>query len=105
MPHEPHIERRCEARRRPGPRREWEVEVPGALVLEVIDVSDHGLCCRIGTPVAPGRAGPLRVTQAAGPTRLTAHVVRCEVTRLTPDGVEFQVAWRLEHGWPTAASP
>lgn len=67
---------------------------------EVVDVSPHGLSCRVDTPLAPGRIVMLRVSRAEETTRVAAHVVRCEVSRVTAEGLEYRVAWRFDAGWP-----
>lgn len=94
----PQAERRAEIRRRPDVAAP-AIDVPGALVLEVVDISEHGLCCRLATPVAPGRTGTVRVSGTRGAARLVAHVVRCEVAALTAERVEYHAAWRLAPGW------
>lgn len=97
-PPRPVVERRAEPRRRPDVRAPT-IDVPGAVMLEVVDVSEHGLCCRLATPVAPGRSGTVRVTGPHGAARLAAQVVRCEVAALTSGRVEYHAAWRLAPGW------
>ncbi|MCC6163449.1 MAG: PilZ domain-containing protein [Acidobacteria bacterium] len=75
-------------------------QVPGARVLEVIDVSAHGLRCRLTAPVRPGRLMTLRLaTGQYGSSTSTAHVVRCEVCRLTRQGPQYEAAWALERAW------
>jgi len=74
-------------------------QVPGARVLEVLDSSAHGLRCRIAHPVRPGRTMPLRLPGAPGSGVVTALVVRCEVCRLTRQGVQYEAAWALERAW------
>jgi len=96
------VERRAEGRRVPGAMETPRLEVPGVVVLQVVDVSDHGLCCRVATPLAPGRAGTVRVGSARAAVRRSAQVVRCEVCRLSADSVEYYAAWRLERGWLAA---
>jgi hypothetical protein len=91
-------ERRAESRRRPDVAAPT-IDVPGAVVLEVLDVSEHGLCCRLGAPVAPGRTGAVRVSGTRGAVRHVAQVVRCEVASLTAQRVEYRAAWRLASGW------
>lgn len=97
------LERRHEPRRAPEPARGWSVDMPGGQVYEVVDQSPHGLCCRVSTPVAPGRPSTLRLTRASTTTRVPAYVVRCEVSRVTADRIEYRVAWRLEQGWPAVS--
>lgn len=92
-------DQRAEPRRRPEAGHGTAVDVPGAVVLEVVDVSEHGLCCRLLGPVAPGRTGTVRVTGTRGASRLVAQVVRCEVAHLTADRVEYHAAWHLTSGW------
>lgn len=99
MSHAVAPDRRSEPRRQPDHGREATVDVPGSVVLAVVDVSEHGLACRLATPVPPGRTGTVRVSGAAGPSRLVAQVVRCEVAHLTADRVEYHAAWRLASGW------
>ncbi len=75
-------------------------QVPGARVLEVIDVSAHGLRCRLTAPVRPGRPMTLRLaTEHHGSATSTAHVVRCVVCRLTRQGPQYEAAWSLERVW------
>ena len=93
------VDRRSETRRRPAEGGTPAIDVPGTIVLEVVDVSEHGLCCRLSTPVAPGRSGAVRVTRPHGAARLVAQVVRCEVAALTAERVEYTAAWRLASGW------
>jgi hypothetical protein len=76
-------------------------EVPGARVLEVIDLSRHGLRCRLTGPVRPGRTMTLRLPARTGPTVITAMVVRCEVCRVTRQSVQYEAAWAVERGWQT----
>jgi hypothetical protein len=74
--------------------------VPGVRVLEVIDVSRHGLRCRIARPVRPGRAMPLKLAGQGDRDTQQAWVVRCEVCRLSRLGVQYEAAWSLEQPWP-----
>lgn len=93
-------ERRREPRLAPTSlRTDREPQVPGARVLEVLDSSPHGLRCRLGQPVRPGRTMPLRLPGAPGSGVVTARVVRCEVCRLTRQGVQYEAAWALEREW------
>lgn len=76
------------------------IDVPGVTVLAVVDVSDHGLCCRLRQPVRPGRPATLRVGAGHAATRIPVVVVRCSVATVTSDQVEYVAAWRCEAGWP-----
>ncbi len=93
-------ERRREPRALPGavepPRGP---QVPGARVLEVVDVSAHGLRCRLGHPVRPGRSMPLRLPEGGGMVVVAAWVVRCSVCRVSRHGVQYEAAWSLEREW------
>jgi hypothetical protein len=93
-------ERRREPRRVPsGLDTGRDPTVPGARVLEVLDASAHGQRCRLAAPVRPGRTMPLRLPGAPGATVVTALVVRCEVCRLSRQGVQYEAAWALERPW------
>lgn len=92
-------ERRRESRRAPTGRAATEPQVPGARVLEVIDVSRHGLRCRLTQPVRPGRLVPLRLPEGHGLVAVNAVVARCEVCRLTRQGVQYEAAWALTRAW------
>jgi hypothetical protein len=90
-------ERRREPRR-PGAAHAaaTEPQVPGARVIDVLDVSAHGLRCRLAHPVRPGRTMPLRLPGAGV---VQAQVVRCEVSRLSRSGVQYDAAWTLDRPW------
>ncbi len=91
-------ERRREPRLAPSSiRANRDPQVPGARVLEVLDSSAHGLRCRLAQPVRPGRSMPLRLPGI--PAVVTAFVVRCEVCRLTRQGVQYEAAWALDREW------
>lgn len=93
-------ERRRELRRAPSAHDSHTApQVMGAPVLEVVDVSAHGLRCRLVRPVRPGRAMPLRLPTADGTMVLTAVVVRCHVCRLSRHGVQYEAAWAFEGRW------
>lgn len=93
-------ERRREARQAPAsPLSDREPQIPGARVVEVIDTSTHGLRCRLASPVRPGRPMPLRLPTPSGPIVMPAFVVRCEVCRLTRQGVHYEAAWAFEKAW------
>jgi hypothetical protein len=90
-------ERRREPRRSPTAHVEWaEPQVPGARVIDVLDVSAHGLRCRLAQPVRPGRSMALRLPGAGV---VQALVVRCEVSRLTRSGVQYDAAWTMDRAW------
>ena len=90
-------ERRREARRAVTAHRTWgDPQVPGARVIDVIDVSTHGLRCRLAQPVRPGRSMPLRLP---GTGVVQALVVRCEVSRLARAGVQYDAAWLTDRAW------
>lgn len=91
-------ERRREPRV-PAPA-ETGVHVPGARVLETVDRSDHGLRCRLATPVRPGRTMSLKMPVGGNAAVVTALVVRCEVCRVTRLGVQYDAAWALQAPWP-----
>lgn len=74
-------------------------QVPGARVLEVLDLSAHGLRCRLAGPVRPGRPMTLRLPAMSGTAVITALVVRCEVCRLTRQGPQYDAAWSVERPW------
>lgn len=74
-------------------------QVPGARVLEVLDRSAHGLRCRLGSPVRPGRPMALRITRRGSSDVFTVLVLRCEVSRLTRQGVQYEAAWLSERSW------
>ena len=94
-------ERRREPRRVPDHRSPGAgVQVPGVRVLEVLDVSAHGLRCRLAQPVRPGRPSMLRVTTSGGPAPCVAFVVRCEVVRLSRHAIQYEAGWMFERGWP-----
>lgn len=76
-----------------------EPHVPGARILEVVDTSARGLRCRLAHPVRPGRTMPLRLPTPHGLIICPAFVVRCEVSRLTRHGVQYEAAWSLETPW------
>ena len=73
-----------------------EPHVPGARVIDVLDVSAHGLCCRLAHPVRPGRTMALRLP---GTGVVQATVVRCVVSRLSRNGVQYEAAWMLDRAW------
>jgi hypothetical protein len=74
-------------------------QLPGARVLEVLDLSPHGLRCRLAGPVRPGRPMSLRLPGTTSTPVITAVVVRCEVWRLTRQGVQYDAAWAVERPW------
>ena len=93
-------ERRREPRSAPGAHDGTsDPQVPGARLLEVVDTSARGLRCRLAHPVRPGRTMPLRLPSPGGLMVRPAFVVRCEVSRLTKHGVQYEAAWSLETPW------
>ncbi len=71
-------------------------QVPGVRVIDVVDVSAHGLCCRLAQPVRPGRVMLLRLPVVGV---VQATTVRCLVWRLTRSGVQYEAAWSIERAW------
>ena len=59
-------------------------------------MSPRGLRCRLAHPVRPGRTMPLRLPSPHGLTVRPAFVVRCEVSRLTKHGVQYEAAWSMD---------
>lgn len=93
-------ERRREPRRSPSAHEAAiEPQVPGARVLEVLDVSRHGLRCRLAHPVRPGRTMGLRVQRGGTRPPLQAAVVRCTVVRVSRHGLQYEAAWSFDRAW------
>ena len=91
--------RREERRTAPAQNRGPEPQVPGVRVLEILDTSAHGLRCRLGQAVRPGRPMPLRLPSSNGLVVQSAMVVRCAVCRLNRHGVQYEAAWAIEGRW------
>lgn len=93
-------DRRREVRVPAGtPGQDVTPQVPGARVLDVLDQSAHGLRCRLGGPVRPGRSMALRITRHGRASAFVVLVVRCEVSRVTRQGVQYEAAWLSERAW------
>ncbi len=90
--------------RRREPRRAaplaFEPQVPGIHVLDVLDVSEHGLRCRVTGGVRPGRPMSLRLRIRTGSRLVSAHVVRCHVCRVTRQSVAYEAVWIVDRPWP-----
>ena len=91
--------RREERRAMPATGHGPEPQVPGMRVLEVVDVSPHGLRCRLPQAVRPGRLMPLRLPSRNGLVPQSAFVVRCVVSRLSRHGVQYEAAWSIDGRW------
>ncbi len=73
--------------------------VPGTRVLDIVDTSAHGLRCRLAGPVRPGRPMTLRVPVRGALVTVSFRVTRCEVSRITRHGVQYDAAWVAERPW------
>ena len=93
-------ERRREPRRPPPVLDAQRLPlVPGTRVLDVIDTSAHGLRCRLAGPVRPGRPMTLRIPVHGTLVAMPFTVTRCEVSRITRHGVQYEAAWVAERAW------
>jgi len=91
-------ERRGEMRHAPG--EGVDPQIPGVRMLEVVDVSRHGLRCRLAGAVRPGRPMSLRWRTRSGSTLAIGLVVRCHVSRVTRQSVVYEAAWQSSRPWP-----
>lgn len=67
-----------------------------SLQVEVINASRGGILFECALRLPPGTESGLEILRTDAPVRVRGHVLRCQVTALSPDGLRYRVAMAFD---------